>query len=1067
LIAKIRKRDGRIVAFDREKISAAVEKAFRSVNQYSKNAVRTTTDDVVRALEDKYRRGIPSVEEVQDLVEKALIDNAFVDVAKSYILYRRKRTEIRESKRIVGVTDDLKLSLNATKVLERRYLKKDETGKVIETPSQLFRRVAHAIAGIDRKYDSRADVGKTEEIFYAMMSGLEFLPNSPTLMNAGTPIGQLSACFVIPIEDTLSSIFDAVKATALIHKSGGGTGFSFSKLRPHGDIVKTSGGVASGPVSFMKIFDATTEEIKQGGRRRGANMGILDVSHPDIIEFITAKSKPGFLRNFNISVAVNDEFMEHAPKKSEVLNLVSPRSGKVTETVHASEIFQLITSKAWETGDPGLIFIDEINRKNPTPKVGKIEATNPCVTSDAWIMTEEGPRQVKDLIGKPFVAIDDGRRWNGSKEGFFSKGVKPIFRMKTEEGFEVELTSNHPVLKVTELTRNRRVTEWVDAGNLKPKDKVMLNDHRKLDGWEGKYTEGEGYLVGLLLEDGWITTDKAILGSWGEDGGARAVRALAYSYAKKLPHQTDFHGWMRDNGTDRYRMATGCLNKILLELGLRRGAKTITSSIEQCSSDFCRGLLRGFFDTDGSLQGSQTRGVSIRLAQSDVPILLAVQRMLLRFGIFSTIYRNRWSEGYASMPDGGGGKKMHFRKPHHELVISKENILKFQKRIGFGDSCKSEKLAKAIASYKRTPNRERFIATVAAVEQCGETEVYDAIVPGINAFDANGFHVHNCGEQPLLPYESCNLGSINLTKFVTNGREIDWGKLRSTVKNAVHFLDNVIDANKYPLVEVSKITRANRKIGLGVMGFAEMLIMLNVRYDSEKALKIARELMSFTQRVSHEASEELAKTRGSFPNFKNSIWAGKGYKHMRNATTTTIAPTGAISIIAGCSSGIEPIFAVSFVREVMEGTKLFEVNPQFEKISKDRGLYSQELLTKIAESGSVQNLDVPKDMKEIFRTALDISPEWHIKIQAEFQKHVDNAVSKTINMAREATVEDVRKAYILAWRLKCKGITVYRYGSKPEQVLTIGSIEKANVDTRHVVADSEYAGGCAGSTCPY
>jgi ribonucleoside-diphosphate reductase alpha chain len=701
LISKIRKRDGRIVAFDREKIAFAIEKAFRSVNQYSKNSVRRVTDEVVKALEDSYRIRIPSVEEVQDLVEKTLISDALGDVAKSYILYRRKRAEIRESKRVIGVTDDLKLSLNATKVLERRYLKKDETGKVIETPRQLFRRVAHAIARIDREYDAKADVGKTEEIFFAMMSSLEFLPNSPTLMNAGTALGQLSACFVIPIEDTLPSIFDAVKATALIHKSGGGTGFSFSKLRPRGDIVKTSGGVASGPVSFMKIFDATTEEIKQGGRRRGANMGILDVSHPDIIEFITAKSRPDFLRNFNISVAVKDEFMENALRKRGTLNLVNPRNGKVTGTVSASEIFRLIVSKAWETGDPGLIFITEINRKNPTPKVGKIETTNPC------------------------------------------------------------------------------------------------------------------------------------------------------------------------------------------------------------------------------------------------------------------------------------------------------------------------------------------------------------------------------GELPLLPYESCNLGSINLTKFVKNEREIDWVRLRSTIRNAVHFLDNVIDANKYPLAEVSKITRANRKIGLGVMGFAEILIMLNVRYDSEKGLQIARRVMSFIQRVSHEASRDLAKYRGSFPNFNNSIWPGEGYEHMRNATTTTIAPTGAISIIAGCSSGIEPLFAVSFVREVMERTKLFEVNSEFEKIAKDKGLYSQELLAKISESGSVRNLDLPNDLKEIFRTALDISPAWHIKIQAEFQKHVDNAVSKTINMTREATVDDVRKAYILAWRLKCKGITVYRYGSKPEQVLTIGSIEKADFDTRHVVADSEYAGGCAGSTCPY
>ncbi len=700
MIKNIRKRDGRIVPFEEDKISIAIGKAFRSVGQYSRTSVEKTTHQVVSSLESTFGNTTPSVEDVQDLVEKFLINNGFDRVAKSYILYRSHHAEIRESKRLVGVLDDLKLGLNSIKVLERRYLKKNTKGHVIETPSQLFRRVARAVAKVDGKYEPYSDFEKTEQEFYEMLSNLEFLPNSPTLMNAGTSLGQLSACFVIPIEDNLESIFDAVKATALIHQSGGGTGYSFSRLRPRGDIVKTSGGVASGPVSFMKIFDATTEEIKQGGRRRGANMGILSVYHPDIVEFITSKSKPGFLRNFNISVAVDDKFMKAVLNGKQKIELVNPRNGEITSKIPASEMFQLIVSKAWETGDPGMIFLDAINRHNPTPSIGAIEATNPC------------------------------------------------------------------------------------------------------------------------------------------------------------------------------------------------------------------------------------------------------------------------------------------------------------------------------------------------------------------------------GEQPLLPYESCNLGSINLTRFV-HEKKIDWKKLRKTVYDGVHFLDNVIDANRYPLKQISEITLANRKIGLGVMGFAEMLIMLGIRYDSKRALMVARNLMSFIQRNSHKASEELADVRGSFPNFNKSIWKKLGHRRMRNATTTTIAPTGAISIIAGCSSGIEPLFSISFVRDVMEGTRLLEVAPLFEDTAKRNGFFSPTLMTKIAETGSVQGLqEVPFRIKGIFRTALDIPPEWHTKAQAEFQRHVDNAVSKTINLPADATIEDIRRSYLLAWKLKCKGITVYRYGSKPQQVLTIGSLEKES-GNKHVVADSEYAGGCAGTTCIY
>lgn len=702
-VSMIKKRDGRIVTFDPNKITNAIHRAILAIKGGNGELAAKLSAQVVAIVEEEFKDRMPSVEDVQNIVERVLIKNGYDSVAKAYILYRHKRTELREQKKLLGVTDDLKLSLNAISVLERRYLLKDEYGRVIETPSQMFRRVAKAIATVEATYDKSANMESVEEGFYKVMANLAFLPNSPTLMNAGTNIGQLSACFVLPVGDSIEEIFDALKNMALIHKSGGGTGFSFSNLRPRGDVVKSTMGVASGPVSFMKIFDVATDVIKQGGRRRGANMGVLRVDHPDVIEFITAKEKEGILTNFNISVGVTDEFME-AVENDGYYSLVNPRNGNVVKRLKAGAIFDLMATAAWKTGDPGLIFLDEINRKNPTPHVGIIEATNPC------------------------------------------------------------------------------------------------------------------------------------------------------------------------------------------------------------------------------------------------------------------------------------------------------------------------------------------------------------------------------GEVPLLPYESCNLGSINLSKMVRNG-EIDWERLRETIRIAVHFLDNVIDANKYPLPQIEESTKANRKIGLGVMGFAELLIKLGVPYDSEEAIATAEKIMSFISEEARRRSVELGEERGSFPNFTGSIWEKMGYKNMRNATVTSIAPTGTISIIAGTSSGIEPLFAVAFIRNVM-GTQLFEVNPLFEQMAKERGFYSMDLIAKITRTGSIQGLnEVPPDVKRLFVTALEIAPEWHVRMQATFQKYTDNAVSKTVNLPYEATIDDVRRIFMMAWKLKCKGITVYRYGSKAEQVLVVGGVQTSSVNiatlSPYLQAPSEFAGECPTGVCPY
>nr|WP_280954409.1 adenosylcobalamin-dependent ribonucleoside-diphosphate reductase [Methanohalophilus levihalophilus] len=588
--------------------------------------------------------------------------------------------------------DELKLSLNAIRVLERRYLLKDESGRIVETPAEMFRRVAREIAAIDDNYGG--DVKHTEEEFYEMMTNLEFLPNSPTIMNAGTNMGQLSACFVLPIEDSLKGIFGTLANMSLIHQSGGGTGFSFSRLRPKGDMVQSTKGIASGPVSFMTIFDQATEVVKQGGRRRGANMGILRVDHPDIIEFITSKEKEGFLRNFNISVAVTDKFMK-AVEEDQEYELINPRTGEITQKLRARDVFDLITTMVWQTGDPGMIFLDEINRENPLQHIGEIESTNPC------------------------------------------------------------------------------------------------------------------------------------------------------------------------------------------------------------------------------------------------------------------------------------------------------------------------------------------------------------------------------GEIPLLPYESCNLGSINLSAMVDDSG-IDWDKLRDTVHKAIHFLDNVIDANNYPLEEIETTTTQNRKIGLGVMGFAELLAKLSIPYNSEEALGIAERIMDFIKVESMKKSAELGTERGSFPNFDGNVQS-RTYRTMRNATLNTVAPTGTLSIIAGTSPSIEPIFAISFVRNVM-GTQLLEINPVFEDIARERGFYSKDLMIKISRSGSIQDIPtIPEDIKALFVTALDISPEWHVRMQAAFQKHVDNAVSKTVNLPENATLEDIRKIYMLAYKLKCKGITAYRYGSKDEQVLVLGGLTGGKQES--IVADSEFSGECLRKEC--
>jgi ribonucleoside-diphosphate reductase alpha chain len=659
----------------RDRVARAVFAAAESMGISDRKLLEKFTEQVSQRLE--VAQPFPGMEELVPRQTKQPVSSSQIRAMVKEILTADEFSPQARSQVISGI----KLSDNALRVLKRRYLTKDGEGRVIETPQELFHRVARHIASAELTYNPKADVSFYEEAFYQLMESLEFLPNSPTLMNAGRELGQLSACFVLPIKDSMESIFDAVKYTALIHKSGGGTGFSFSRLRPERDRVGSTGGIASGPVSFMRVFDTTTDVIKQGGMRRGANMAILNVDHPDILKFIEAKENSDALTNFNLSVAVTDEFMK-AVEKGTDYNLVNPRTGELIDKLNAKEVFDKIVDMAWRTGDPGVVFIDEINRHNPTPELGKIESTNPC------------------------------------------------------------------------------------------------------------------------------------------------------------------------------------------------------------------------------------------------------------------------------------------------------------------------------------------------------------------------------GEQPLLPFESCNLGSINLSKMVADkdGQPyIDYDKLSQTVKLAVRFLDNVIEVNQFPLPEIEEMTKTTRKIGLGVMGFADMLIQLGISYDSERGLVVAEEIAHFISVEADKASIELAQERGVFPALQGSIYDMPDGPRFRNASRTTIAPTGSLSIIANCSSGIEPLFALSYVRHILEGEEFIEVNPYFEEAAKKGGFYSPDLMKQLAEGKRLKDIEeVPEEIKRLFVTAHDITPEWHVKMQAVFQKFTDSAVSKTVNFPHDATPEDVTKVYMLAYQEGLKGITIYRDRSRESQVLTVGEeVKKA------------------------
>ena len=1081
-IKKIKKRDGRIVKFNPDKIATAIWKAAKAVGGKDKEKPKELAEQVVRLLEKKLKpRQVPTVEQVQDLVEKVLVENGHYKTAKAYILYRQKRAEARKACAILGVKDDLKLPLNTIVILAARYLLRDEERNIIETTNQLFRRVAKTIAEVEKKYrKSNKKIKELEEKFYQMMINFEFLPNSPTLMNAGTKKGlTLSACFVIPIEDDMESIFEAVKTMALVQKAGGGTGFSFSKLRPAGDVVKSTGGTASGPISFMKVFDAATEQIKQGGKRRGANMGILRVDHPDILDFIVCKEVEGVLRNFNISVGVTDKFMR-AVENDGYIDLINPRNGKSVKRIKARAIWNLIATMAWKNGEPGIIFLDTINKHNPTPHIGTIEATNPCVTGDTFISTEHGLLRMRDLVAKYpnggiKIAVDnrvpieikypDGRvllmklgemgvrLFEISKA--FCTGVKDVYKIETQSGYELKATADHKVLTTQ---------GWVQVKDLIPgKHEILIqsgegkfgsnyelpfkvrNEFKGKNGriyrfnFPKKWNKELGQVLGWLVGDGWLREGKncrvGFVFSEDEKDLLNYFKGILNKWYKKEIKEVK-----RKNGVYHLSYHSKYFVEFFKNLGaksVKAEEKCIPESIFTAPKEIIIGFLQGLFSADGTVRNSiKSSSDWVALSSKSLKLLKEVQILLLNLGIKSRIFnRSRKPQVKFSYSTKGGKKKRYICDGVlYELGIFGKNLDKFAELINFISKKKIEKL-KNIRKKKR--KKVKFYDKVVKVEYVGKEKVYDLTQPTNHSMCCNCLVVHQCGEQPLLPYESCNLGSINLSKFVEDGK-IDWERLKETVRLAVRFLDNVIDANVYPIKEIDEMTKANRKIGLGVMGFADMLIKLQIPYNSEEALKTAEKVMRFITTEARKMSEELGKEKGNFPNFKGSVWDKRGYKYMRNATVTTIAPTGTISEIAGCSQGIEPLFAIAYMRNVKEslGYDLTVINPLFENISIMEGFYSEELIKRIASGFSIQHIkEIPEKWRKIFVTAMDIDPEWHVRMQAAFQKYTDNSVSKTVNLPNHATPNDVEKIFMLAWKLGCKGITVYRFGSRKVQVI--------------------------------
>ncbi len=1088
MITEVVKRDGTHAKFSKKKIVKAIYKAMLAIKKPNMTLANEYAEEIIKRINVE----TIDVEKIQNIVIDVLAehDNYLSGV---YSSYREERALLRVIKKSLNVEDDLKLPKNSIEILESRYLLKDENGVVKETPKQLFERVGKAVAvaelaysyvdglkfkgdGItyfgefniknavrvleyirqETKHDKMQNDTKNflkycgeyggfaidyAEKFIKLMSSLTFLPNTPTLMNAGTELGSLSACFVLPVEDSLEDIFDAVKNTALIHKTGGGTGFNFSKLRPKNDFVKSTQGVASGPVSFMKVFDSVTEEIKQGGKRRGANMAILKYNHPDIMEFVLAKDTNNVvLKNFNVSVAVDEDFFK-ALQRNDYIEFHSPRRIGSVGHMKAKDLFDTIALNAWKSGDPGLIFLDRVNEDNFLEGYGDIEATNPCVTGDTLLYTSKGIFSVKELYDAQEAinpVIDS--KFCGERVGIgtnvFYTGNKKVYNLKTKEGYSLKATEYHPV-----YSEDRK--SMIKLKDLRVGEKIRILQSGGEFGSEGSLELGR--VIGAFIGDGSLSK-RSELAFWGDE---RELSGMFSEYVSNIANRKI--GIVAIPQRNEEIIRSVALTTLAENIGLINNKLQVPNIVFGGSREMQIGFLQGLFQTDGTI-GFVSKGShrGVRLTSISETLLGGVQKLLLNFGIYSRVYMNRKKSGEKLLPDGHGGKKVYKVQALHELVISRRSIIKFANEIGFLGIKKQEKLKRAINGAEFY--KEDFSARIESIEYVGEEDVYDLTEYKTHTLVFNGIVTSNCGEQPLHDYESCNLGSINLAKFVDSENNFMFKEFENTVKLATRFLDDVVDVNVFPIPQLLKMNRESRRIGLGVMGLADMFVEMGIKYDSLEALNVASLIMETLQKVSYETSEYLAREKYPYPNVmrEQGIIPGHYYSTKqlenrvlrRNSAVQSIAPTGTISIIANCSSSIEPYFALAYKREynavgVGAGLHtLYERNAYLEKELRKQNLYSDNLIAQIAQTGSLQEAsNIPQSLKDVFVTAHDIDAEWHIMMQSVFQTYCDSGVSKTINLPNSASVDDVKKAYLMARELGCKGITVFRDGCKSTQVL--------------------------------